>query len=179
MPANSWPENDSYNELDAIGSLLSDLSATEESAVETLDKTSLQSCYKGRRRKAAVVLTIVWSGTIALHLVSWGSWFVLGLTTMFGIPALRMALARPRRDPRLVVAVMNALKSNAEQPRHAVADGRSERLVDHDPAAGAFVLEGEEGMGKSWAAAACRRPTRSLPARTSAAVSMCPVPASR
>jgi 1,2-diacylglycerol 3-beta-glucosyltransferase len=99
MPANSWPENDSYNELDAIGSLLSDLSDTEESAVETLNKTSLKSCYKNRRRKAAVVLTIVWSGTIALHLVSWGSWFVLGLTTMFGIHALRVVFARPHREP--------------------------------------------------------------------------------
>ena len=99
MPANSWPENDSYNELDAIGSLLSDLSDTEEDAQETLSSTSLKSGYKHRRRKAAVVLTIVWSGTIALHLVSWGSWFVLGLTTMFGIHALRVVFARPHREP--------------------------------------------------------------------------------
>ena len=112
MPANSWPENDSYNELDAISSLLScqscaggtpvertsvDLSDTEEEA-QSLDKTYLKFCYKGRRRKAAVVLTIVWSGTIALHLVSWGSWFVLGLTTVFGIHALRLVLARPRSE---------------------------------------------------------------------------------
>ncbi len=94
MPANSWPENDSYSELDAI-SLLSD-SSEEESVVETWSAKSLQSCNKGRRRKAAVVLSIVWSGTIGLHLVSWGSWFVLGLTTMFGIHALRMVFARPR-----------------------------------------------------------------------------------
>jgi len=99
MPANSWPENDSYNELDAIGSLLSDLSDTEESTVETLHSTSLKSCHEGRRRKAAVVLTIVWSGTIALHLISWGSWLVLGMTTMFGIHALRVVLARPHHEP--------------------------------------------------------------------------------
>lgn len=98
MPANSWPENDSYNELDALSSLLSDLSE-EESAVEALDATSLKSSYAGRRRKAALVLTIVWSGTIALHLVSWGSWFVYGLTTMFGIHALRIVFARPRSRP--------------------------------------------------------------------------------
>lgn len=96
MPANSWPEDDSYSELDAIGSLLSDLSETEESGVETLPAKSLQLCNEGRRRKAAVVLSIVWSGTIGLHLVSWGSWFVLGLTTMFGIHALRMVFARTR-----------------------------------------------------------------------------------
>ncbi len=107
MPANSWPESDSYNELDALGSLLSELSDPEEpddnthqSGVETLAPT-LPSCYQGRRRKAAVFLTIVWSGTIALHLVSWGSWFVLGLTTMFGIHALRMLLARSRGEPEL------------------------------------------------------------------------------
>ena len=104
MPANSWPENDSYSELDPLSSLLSDLSETEsedsthKSMVE-MDTTSLLSCYKNRRRKAAVVLTIVWSGTVALNLVSWGSWFVLGLTTMFGIHALRVVFARPRREP--------------------------------------------------------------------------------
>src|SRR4028118_2283576 len=109
MPANSWPESDSYNELDAIGSLLSDLSdleesddSTQQSVVETLDPTSLPSCYQGRRRKAAVVLTIVWSGTLALHLVSWGSWFVLGLTTMLGIHALRVVCARSRSEPELM-----------------------------------------------------------------------------
>lgn len=109
MPANSWPESDSYNELDAIGSLLSDLSdleesddSTQQSVVEALAPTSLPSCYQGRRRKAAVVLTIVWSGTIALHLVSWGSWFVLGLTTMLGIHALRVVCARSRSEPELM-----------------------------------------------------------------------------
>jgi 1,2-diacylglycerol 3-beta-glucosyltransferase len=99
MPANSWPENGSYNELDAIGSLLSDLDDSEESVVKALPATSLKSGYEGRRRKAAVVLTIVWSGTIALHLVSWASWFVMGLSTMVGIHALRVVLARPRREP--------------------------------------------------------------------------------
>jgi len=38
--SNSWPENDSYNELDAV-SLLSDLSDTE-AAIETLNTTSLR-----------------------------------------------------------------------------------------------------------------------------------------
>ena len=34
--------------------------------------------YSGRRRKAALTLTVLWGGTIALHLVSWGSWLVMG-----------------------------------------------------------------------------------------------------
>ena len=94
MPANSWPENDSYNELDPLHSLLSDLSVEDESVVE--DSVFLPSRFQGRRRKAAVVLTIVWSGTIALHLVSWGSLFIVGLTTILGIHALRIGFARPQ-----------------------------------------------------------------------------------
>jgi len=94
MPANSWPENDSYNELDPLHSLLSDLSVEDESVVET--SVFLPSRFQGRRGKAAVVLTIVWSGTIALHLVSWGSLFIVGLTTILGIHALRIVFARPQ-----------------------------------------------------------------------------------
>ncbi|NEP39626.1 MAG: glycosyltransferase family 2 protein [Okeania sp. SIO2H7] len=55
--------------------------------------------YDGRRGKAAVLLTIIWSGTIALHLVSWGSWFVLTLTGLLSIQALRISFARPRQEP--------------------------------------------------------------------------------
>lgn len=95
MPANSWPDNDSYKELDPLNSLLSDLSVTEESVVETRD-LSLPSRFQGRRGKAALILTIVWSGTIALHLASWGFIFVLGLTTILGIHALVIVFAKPR-----------------------------------------------------------------------------------
>ena len=105
MPANSWPENDSYNELDALSSLLSEFSEPEESdesvdeSVLEISEISLKSDYQGRRRKAAVVLTVVWSGTIALHLVSWGTWFVLGMTTIFGIHALGLVFTKPRIAP--------------------------------------------------------------------------------
>lgn len=93
MPANSWPENNSYSELDEISSLLSDLSEVEDS-----DEIPDQR-YGGRRRKAAILLTIVWSGTIALHLLSWGTWLVLGLTTLMGIHAIRVLRSRPRTLP--------------------------------------------------------------------------------
>ncbi len=97
MPANFWPENDSYNELDPLESLLADLSAQEELEEETLkNSVSLPSRFQGRRRKAALVLTIVWSGTIALHLISWGYLLVLGLTTILGLHALVLVFARPR-----------------------------------------------------------------------------------
>jgi 1,2-diacylglycerol 3-beta-glucosyltransferase len=100
MPANSWPENDSYNELDPLDSLFSDLSGLEElQEEETSASVSLPSRFQGRRRKAALVLTIVWSGTIALHLVSWGTLFVLGLTTIIGFHALVIVFARAKPHP--------------------------------------------------------------------------------
>ncbi|MEH2449719.1 MAG: glycosyltransferase family 2 protein [Nostoc sp.] len=99
MPANSWPEEDSYQELDSLNSLLSDLSVDEESASET-EPVSLRSQFQGRRRKAALVLTIVWSGTIALHLVSWASILILGLTTILGFHALVVVFAKSRRYPK-------------------------------------------------------------------------------
>ncbi|NJL10597.1 MAG: glycosyltransferase family 2 protein, partial [Calothrix sp. SM1_7_51] len=94
MPANSWPGDDSYDDRDAIdrvsteiNSLLADLSTQEnteedtevDTEVDTLDPLTLPFRFKNRRRKAAIALSIVWSGTIALHLVSWGTFFVLGL----------------------------------------------------------------------------------------------------
>ena len=100
MPANSWPEDDSCNELDPLNSLLSDLSADEESVVETDAVSPPASRFQGRRRKAALVLTIVWSGTIALHLVSWGFVFTFFLTTLVGIHALRVVFAKPRNHPK-------------------------------------------------------------------------------
>jgi 1,2-diacylglycerol 3-beta-glucosyltransferase len=105
MPANFWQENDSYNELEALNSLLSEFSEPEESdesveePVLEISATSLTTGYQGRRRKAAVVLTVVWGGTIALHLVSWGTWFVVGMTTIFGIHALGLVFTRPRIAP--------------------------------------------------------------------------------
>ncbi|MBD2057231.1 glycosyltransferase family 2 protein [Oculatella sp. FACHB-28] len=97
MPENSWLENDSYSELEPISSLLTDLTDSKHEASAT--SNSLHRGLKGRRRKAVVVLTLVWSGTVALHLVSWGYWFVLGLTTLMGIHALRILFARPVAMP--------------------------------------------------------------------------------
>ncbi|MBK1990463.1 glycosyltransferase family 2 protein [Sphaerospermopsis aphanizomenoides BCCUSP55] len=97
MPENSWPENNADNgNSDPLNSLLSDLSAEDESVLKP-NSVSLQSSrFQGRRPKAALVLTVVWSGTIALHLVSWGSIFILGLTAILSIHAFRIIFARPR-----------------------------------------------------------------------------------
>lgn len=76
-----------------LSALASDLADSEDI------NTHYYRGLPGRRRKAAVVLTLVWSGTIALHLVSWGYWLVWGLTTLVGIHALRVIFARPIPTP--------------------------------------------------------------------------------
>lgn len=89
MPANSWPENDSYKEL------WSNLADEEEGDNWGSDPGNApQSFYQGRRRKAAIVLSVVWSGTIALHLLSWGTWLVLGFTGIMMIHAVRVLRAK-------------------------------------------------------------------------------------
>ncbi len=88
MRENSWPENDSYSEFEPIDSLLPD---------DTIDE--LFGGLAGRRRKAAVVLTTIWSSILALHLLSWSSWLILGFTCLLSIQAVRTLLARPLPAP--------------------------------------------------------------------------------
>lgn len=55
--------------------------------------------YQGRRQKAAVALTLIWGGIITLHFVSWGMGFILGLTGLLSIHALRVFLAKsPQKE---------------------------------------------------------------------------------
>ncbi|MEM1393532.1 MAG: glycosyltransferase family 2 protein [Cyanobacteria bacterium P01_H01_bin.150] len=95
MPANSWPEKD-YNELDSLNSMLADISANVELEEQKSQELSVPSRFQGRRRKAALFLTMVWSGTIALHLISWGSFIVLGLATVVGLHSMVVVFAKPR-----------------------------------------------------------------------------------
>lgn len=95
MPESSWPENDSYSELEPLHSLLVDRSDLPE-----VDRASHKPDRgENRRRRAAVALACIWSGTIALHLVTWGYWVVVGLTTLMSIQAVRILLARPLPVP--------------------------------------------------------------------------------
>ncbi|NDJ17072.1 glycosyltransferase [Myxacorys almedinensis] len=99
MWENSWQENDSFNELESLAALAADL---PEEVLGELDPPSFRG-FRGRRRKAAVVLVVIWSGTIALHLIAWGYWLVLGLTTVMGIHAVRLLFARPSDLPAPLV----------------------------------------------------------------------------
>ena len=58
--------------------------------------------FQGRRQKAAIVFAMIWSSTIALHLVAWGYWFVFGLTTLMSVHAVRLMLARPHGMPKAI-----------------------------------------------------------------------------
>lgn len=93
MAEHPWVESDFDDELEPISALVSDLSDSEDI------NDHYYRGLAGRRRKAALVLTIVWSSTIALHLVSWGIWVVLGLTLLIGLHALRLFLAPPSETP--------------------------------------------------------------------------------
>lgn len=85
---------------------------------------ALSSVYalgaRGRRRKAAVTLTALWGGTVALHLSTWGSWVVVALTALIGVHALRVLLARPASSPEPLPSVWgeNAIATLANLPTH-------------------------------------------------------------
>ncbi|MBE9097799.1 glycosyltransferase family 2 protein [Tychonema sp. LEGE 07203] len=126
MQESSWPENDARTELnldipdlapEEIESLTSNSKASKIFAIPDMgDRVSgaetkaelpvavsvpgsasfPQNLYRGRRGKAAAVLAAIWSGTIALHLISWGAWVVWGLTGLLWMQALRVLFARPK-----------------------------------------------------------------------------------
>jgi len=93
MPDNPWSENELGSELDPISSLLSEFDEEE------FENDFFFQGLEGRRRKAAVTLSIVWGSTIALHWLAWGSWLAWGLTALLGLQAVRFLVARPLRTP--------------------------------------------------------------------------------
>lgn len=98
MSENSWHENDSFNELEALAALMAELPDAEEP--DGFEDPKSFRGFQGRRKKAAVVLVVIWSSTIALHLVTWGYWLVFGLTTLMSVHAVRLLLARPASLPK-------------------------------------------------------------------------------
>ena len=95
MPANSCPDKD-YNEIEPINSMFSDIAVSMDIDEQKSQELCVPSRFQGRRRKAALVLTMVWSGTIALHILSWGSLIVLGLAAIVGLHSLVIVFAKPR-----------------------------------------------------------------------------------
>ena len=118
MQESAWPEKDPHSDLSLdVPELAQEEFPNSGVAAVAQDKETLnpdrprprppstpasgfpQNFYQGRRRKAAVVLTTIWGGTIALHLVSWGSWVVWGLTSLLWVQAFRVLLAKPKPRP--------------------------------------------------------------------------------
>jgi 1,2-diacylglycerol 3-beta-glucosyltransferase len=97
MSENSWQDNDSYDE--PLAAFVAEL---PEELSDELDPQSFRG-FQGRRRKAAAVLVVIWSGTIALHLITWGYWLAIGLATLMGVHAVRLLLARPADLPAPLV----------------------------------------------------------------------------
>jgi len=97
MPQNSWTDNNSYEEFNPIEALLSEWSDAETEEEEW--SSDFFQGLGGRRWKAAVTLMMVWGTTIALHLISWGSWLVLAITSLLTLQVARLLFSRPVTPP--------------------------------------------------------------------------------
>ncbi|MEO0646394.1 MAG: glycosyltransferase family 2 protein, partial [Cyanobacteria bacterium J06650_10] len=79
-----WPEFD-LSEFDLDAELVFD--------------TDMFEGYDGRRLKAAIALSLLWALTAFLHIVSWGHEFVIIVTSIMAIHALRVIFAKPNQPP--------------------------------------------------------------------------------
>ncbi|MDJ0554039.1 MAG: glycosyltransferase family 2 protein [Microcoleaceae cyanobacterium MO_207.B10] len=116
MPESSWPKNDYYRQTEVYQSHHSDKEQQSHKFTETQqsldpnqqkqpkplsEKKALYNHknYDGRRGKTAFVLAIIWSSTITLHLISWGYWLILGLTSLLSVQLVRILLAQSKPAP--------------------------------------------------------------------------------
>ncbi|WP_448564130.1 glycosyltransferase [Trichothermofontia sp.] len=99
MSEQSWPEGHSYSVIDLEGTDPGESMPTVIATPMPEPSTPTGKPLDRRRQKAAVLLTVVWGSTIALHGVSWGLWLVLGVTTLMGVHALRILRVRPHTAP--------------------------------------------------------------------------------
>ena len=117
MQESSWPDKNFCNMPNSFEAV-----TVEDSGLpETGNSDALEAggsdlaAYpqgEGRRLKAALVLMIVWTSTIALHLISGGYWLVVGVTSLMGVHAARLLLARPLLLPEPLPSV----GSNSDYP---------------------------------------------------------------
>lgn len=97
MPKKYWIDNNSEPDFDPLSSLFSEWSDPE--AEEEEFRSEFFQGLSGRRKKAAFVLMAIWGLIISLHLVAWGTWVILGLTSIFTLQALRLVAAKPDTPP--------------------------------------------------------------------------------
>jgi 1,2-diacylglycerol 3-beta-glucosyltransferase len=97
MPPSPWTDHESESNFDPLHSLLPDWDDPE--AEEEDFRNDFFQYSGGRRQKAAFVLMMLWLVVISLHLIAWGSLFVLALMALLALQALRLMLARPEMAP--------------------------------------------------------------------------------
>ncbi|MGF1540394.1 MAG: glycosyltransferase [Pleurocapsa sp.] len=98
MAENYWRNQESEDEFDPINSLLSEFSDPE--AEEAEFRNDFFQGTGGRRRKAAFLLMVIWTVTIALNLLSWGHWAVKAIVLLVAIQILRYLLTKPEVTPQ-------------------------------------------------------------------------------
>ena len=97
MAENYWRKKESEQEFDPINSFLAEL--TDPEAEEAEFRNDFFRGLSGRRRKAALLLMVIWLVIISLHLVAWGTWLVLGLTGLVSLQILRYLCTAPATAP--------------------------------------------------------------------------------
>ena len=123
MPNNYWTQ-EADHDLDPLSSLLSEWSDPEEEEEEF--RSDFFQGLSGRRKKAAFVWMAVWGVTVGLHVVSWGTWVVFGLTGLFLIQALRLVTAKPEVMPE---PLSDQLLENAPSVSLLVAAQNEEAVI--------------------------------------------------
>ncbi|NER07241.1 MAG: glycosyltransferase family 2 protein, partial [Okeania sp. SIO3C4] len=116
MPNSSWPKNDYYRktQIDQNGNFSNRSNEQQNDRVaetqKCLDRSQItqqkevlsshQNIDDGRRRKAALMSFLIWTTTIALHLLSWGYLVILGLTALLSVQLMRILFAKPKLPPK-------------------------------------------------------------------------------
>jgi 1,2-diacylglycerol 3-beta-glucosyltransferase len=98
MAENYWSREDDSEELDPIGTLLSEWSDPEDEEDEF--RSEIFQGLSGRRRKAAFLLMAIWGIIIGLHWLTWGSELVIALTVILSLHGLRLAFTKPETVPQ-------------------------------------------------------------------------------
>jgi 1,2-diacylglycerol 3-beta-glucosyltransferase len=104
-PVNSWPNEESFDDLQSLDTLLVELVDPE------LEEHNYARGMAGRRRKAAVMLIAVWGGTLVLHFSTWGTALVWGLTALLGLHAVRLFRSCPLAYAPISEAELNSLEA--------------------------------------------------------------------
>ena len=98
MSENYWEKQPKEEELDPISSFLAEW--TDPEAEEDEFRSDFFQGLSGRRKKSALILTVIWSAVILLHLLSWGYWLVMILTGLVSIHLLRFVTTTPEKSPQ-------------------------------------------------------------------------------